>query len=91
MRLELPEIYWHGNRERIMSIDFGEKFECISAGADLAGGVYLRLWEILLNPELKIQHLEDLAGTHERSVNIVRYSPCKKYIASGSDDSCVVV
>ena len=22
MRIEIPEIYWHGNKERIMSIDF---------------------------------------------------------------------
>lgn len=22
MRIEVPEIYWHGNKERIMSIDF---------------------------------------------------------------------
>ena len=74
-----------------MSVDFGEALEMITAGADLAGGVYLRLWEVKCGLDLKIQHVEDLAGTHERSVNVVRFSPCKKFIASGSDDTCIVV
>ena len=25
MKLELPEIYWHGDKERIMSLDFSQK------------------------------------------------------------------
>lgn len=91
MRIELPEIFWHGNRERIMSLDFGSKLELVTAGADLAGGIYLRLWDLALVPELRISHLEDLAGTHERSVNVVRFSPCRNFIASGSDDACVVI
>lgn len=91
MKVELPEIFWHGNRERIMSIDFSSNFIMITGGADLAGGVYMRLWELLCTTEIKIQHLEDLAGTHERSVNVVRFSPCQKFIASGSDDTCIVV
>lgn len=91
MKLELPEIYWHGNRERIMSLDFNKNFELVTAGADLTGGVYLRLWEVSLSPVFKVMHLEDLAGTHERSVNVVRFSPCNRFIASGSDDTCIVV
>ena len=91
MKIELPEIFWLGNRERIMSIDFGENFELITGGANLSEGIFLRLWEISLTPTLKITHLDDLAGTHERSVNVVRFSLCKNFIASGSDDTCVVV
>lgn len=90
MKFDLPQIFWHGNRERIMSIDFGDKLELVTAGTDLASSMFLRLWQVQLGPEIKIDHLENL-GTHERSVNIVRYSPCKSMIASGSDDSCVII
>ena len=35
MRLETPEIYWHGNKERIMSIDFHPfNGSFVSAGSD---------------------------------------------------------
>ena len=90
MKFQLPQIFWHGNRERIMSVDFGPDLQLISAGTDLYSSVYLRLWQVRLSPELKVDHIEDLAGTHERGVNIVRYSPCHSFIASGSDDACVL-
>ncbi len=35
MKLETPEIYWHGNQERIMSIDFNPFDDTIvTAGSD---------------------------------------------------------
>lgn len=90
MKFDLPQIFWHGNRERIMSIDFGAKLELVTAGTDLASSMFLRLWQVQIWPDLKIDHIEDL-GTHERSVNIVRFSPCKQMIASGSDDTCIII
>jgi chromatin assembly factor 1 subunit B len=91
MKIELPEIFWHGDRERIMSLDFSPSSLLVTAGADLSTNIYIRLWQVSFSPEFRIQHMDDLAGTHERSVNVVRFSPCRGLIASGSDDCCVVI
>lgn len=44
MRIEIPEIYWHGDQERIMSVDFfpfasslacfGHKIVFVTGGTD---------------------------------------------------------
>lgn len=93
MRVELPEIYWHGDRERIMSLDFiAADSLLVTGGADVHSGIYMRLWKVgYTDNNLTIEHVDDLAGTHERAVNIVRVSPSAEYIASGSDDCCVVI
>lgn len=94
MRVILPEIFWHGNRERIMSLDFQNSPtpQLATCGADLILGTYIRIWQInLASAEFIPQHIEDLAGTHERCVNVIKFSPDGKYLASGSDDGCVVI
>jgi len=94
MKLELQEIYWHGDRERIMSLDFLKQSVplLVTAGAEMSTSAYIRLWQLTFeNSQLVAKHLEDLAGTHERSVNVVRVSPAGDCIASGADDACIVI
>jgi chromatin assembly factor 1 subunit B len=32
-----------------------------------------------------------VSSNHEKTVNVVRFSPSGEYIASGADDSCVII
>lgn len=90
MKLDVPGIYWHGNCERIMSIDSSKAEPSIvaTAGADTQDSCYLRVWNLAGG---LVVHLEDLTGTHERAVNVVRFSPDSHWLASGGDDSVVVL
>lgn len=92
MRIEIPQIFWHGNRERIMSLDFHPSGLLATCGADLINQNWIRIWEVQVrNTNLVPVHIDDLAGTHERAVNVVKFSPDGKMLASGGDDCCIVV
>ena len=44
MKLEIPEIFWHGNRERIMSIDFYPNSDyLVTAGPEDEEHLYLKV------------------------------------------------
>ena len=63
MRIEIPEIYWHGNKERIMSIDFfpfsssltyfQNKIVFVTGGTDSESQAFIKVkilsqqWEII--------------------------------------------
>eukprot|EP00359_Climacostomum_virens_P007953 CAMPEP_0204913460 /NCGR_PEP_ID=MMETSP1397-20131031/11319_1 /ASSEMBLY_ACC=CAM_ASM_000891 /TAXON_ID=49980 /ORGANISM="Climacostomum Climacostomum virens, Strain Stock W-24" /LENGTH=376 /DNA_ID=CAMNT_0052084695 /DNA_START=680 /DNA_END=1810 /DNA_ORIENTATION=- len=73
-----------------MSIDASkaEPNIVVTAGADTQDSCYIRVWNLAGG---NVVHLEDLAGTHERAVNVVRFSPDGKLLASGGDDAVVVL
>jgi chromatin assembly factor 1 subunit B len=92
MRVEIPQIFWHGNRERIMSLDLHSSGLLATCGADLINQNWIRVWDLQMkNNNLVPVHIDDLAGTHERAVNVVKFSPDSNFIASGGDDCCIVV
>ena len=147
MRIEIPQIFWHGNRDRIMSIDFYPNSNLlITSGAESENKMFVKLWRIeevtldeLANPALSIgqnqqnlssiqspfddnqngnfssnnqnynllQTLTDpentsnsrikpifeceLNGAHISTVNVCRFSPNGKYLATGSDDNTVII
>ena len=77
-----------------MAIDFRTHATPLLAtcGADLEEQTWIRLWELRVEGENVVpSHVDDLAGTHERTVNVVRFSPNGKWLASGGDDGVVVV
>ena len=150
MRIEIPQIFWHGNRDRIMSIDFYPNTNLlITSGAESENKMFVKLWRIdqvtidtslapnlptllplQLNPQSPfddnqnnqnsttnqnnqnnnnnlLQTLTDpentsnsrikpvfeceLNGAHISTVNICRFSPNGKYLATGSDDNTVII
>ena len=47
MRIEIPQIFWHGNRDRIMSIDFYPNTNfLVTSGAESENKMYVKLWRI---------------------------------------------
>ena len=150
MRIEIPQIFWHGNRDRIMSIDFYPNSNyLVTCGAEIEEKSYVKLWEIIIKNQINISSssninnnnninnipsqqnnsnnninqnnlinqniiqtdiynlinsnktentlyvhpvfLYDLIGAHTATVNICRFSPNGMYLATGSDDSSIVI
>ena len=152
MRIEIPQIFWHGNRDRIRSIDFYPNSNyLVTSGAESENKMYVKLWrieEVLIdntnlnlsqtpenpqatsnNPQNKNPNQEEqkdnpalnnflnninnfqtltdpennsnyrikpvfeceLNGAHISTVNICRFSPNGKYLATGSDDNTVII
>ena len=106
MRIESPNIGWHGLKDRILSIDFHPfSNELASAGSDDKKFLEeeregtegcIKIWEITLdgrplNPDNK--NLRILYGLSEadKNTNVVRYSPNGAFLASGSDDKCITI
>ena len=146
MRIEIPQIFWHGNRDRIMTIDFYPNTNLlITSGAESENKMFVKLWRIeevtidtslsqntlpqlpaqqqglqspfddnqngtntpnnqnnnnfqtLTDPEntsnvrIKPVFECELNGAHISTVNICRFSPNGKYLATGSDDNTAVI
>ena len=72
MRIEIPQIFWHGNRDRIMSIDFYPNTNfLVTSGAESENKMYVKLWrieEILIdNPNISQQ--QDKANPQINQIN----------------------
>ena len=147
MRIEIPQIFWHGNRDRIMSIDFYPNSNyLVTSGAESENKMFVKLWRIeqilIDNSNLNTQQLQqnpqngqntnqngednanpnqnnnnvnnnnfqtltdpennsnirikpefeyELNGAHISTVNICRFSPNGKYLATGSDDNTIII
>ena len=147
MRIEIPQIFWHGNRDRIMSIDFYPNTNLlITSGAESENKMFVKLWRIeqvtidtsIPQPQTPIQIPQsgpqspfdenqnsnsanlaanlnnnllqtltdpentsnsrikpifecELNGAHISTVNVCRFSPNGKYLATGSDDNSVII
>ena len=126
MKVEIPEIFWHGDRDRIMSIDFYPNTNfLVTCGAESEDKMYIKLWQIVyqnnknatnsqddsekglnsaskdkkystekqLLSEYQIipKFLHELSGAHTTTVNVVRFSPNGMYLATGGDDSAIVI
>ena len=145
MRIEIPQIFWHGNRDRIMSIDFYPNTNLlITSGAESENKMFVKLWRIeqvtidtsisqplsatqipLVSPQSPFEENQpttnmdtnltetllrtltdpentsntrikpvfecELNGAHISTVNVCRFSPNGKYLATGSDDNTVII
>eukprot|EP00743_Colponemidia_sp_Colp-15_P004241 GILK01004575.1.p1 GENE.GILK01004575.1~~GILK01004575.1.p1 ORF type:complete len:586 (+),score=111.10 GILK01004575.1:41-1759(+) len=89
MKVDTLEISWHGDRERVLSVDFhAPTSRFVTAGADND----IRMWRIELKDDGKhgVKHVADISG-HLKPVNVVRFSPNGLYLASGSDDGSIYI
>ncbi|CAH1799444.1 unnamed protein product [Owenia fusiformis] len=91
MKLVTPEISWHG-RDPIYSIDFqylkGNMRRMATCGTDKN----IMMWNIVEDKEGKPtpEFLATLTR-HNRAVNVVRFSPDGELLASGGDDSYIML
>ncbi|XP_011499835.1 PREDICTED: chromatin assembly factor 1 subunit B [Ceratosolen solmsi marchali] len=97
MKCTIPEISWH-NRGPVLSVDIqvgtckspaGESFwRLASGGADS----HVLIWHVTLNEagEAIVSCVADLER-HQRTVNVVRFSPSGEILASGDDESAIIL
>ncbi|KAG7197476.1 hypothetical protein KM043_013324 [Ampulex compressa] len=94
---DLEEISWH-NRDPVLSIDIqagvcktpkGETFwRLATGGADS----HVLIWHLTTNENgaAAVKCVADLER-HQKAVNVVRFSPSKEILASGDDESAIVL
>jgi len=91
MKCKIPEIAYH-NKDPVLSVDFqpGSSSPCrlASGGAD----THVVIWTTVVDDEGKVDLdcLCDLTR-HQRAVNIVRWSPDGSLLASGDDESVIIL
>jgi len=91
MKCVIPEIAYH-NRDPVLSVDFqhteGLPVRLATAGSD----THVVIWSVTNSPEgsVELDCLSDLTR-HQRAVNIVRWSPDGSLLASGDDESVIIV
>ncbi|XP_066926950.1 chromatin assembly factor 1 subunit B-like [Clytia hemisphaerica] len=90
MKLITPEISWH-QKEPIFSVDFcPETWKLASCGADFT----IKVWQVKEKQDgddsIGIEFLSNL-DRHGKPVNVVRFSPNGKVLASAGDDGAIVL
>lgn len=92
MKCVIPEISYH-NRDPVLSVDFqrplpGQPTRLATAGSD----THVVIWGVKQEQEDKVELncLCDLTR-HQRAVNIVRWSPDGQLLASGDDESIIII
>merc|ERR1719466_755337 len=92
MKCVIPEIAYH-NRDPVLSVDFqpllaGQPARLATAGSD----THVVIWRVKREEDEKVELecLSDLTR-HQRAVNIVRWSPDGSLLASGDDESVIIV
>ncbi|CAN9497673.1 unnamed protein product [Ophioblennius macclurei] len=92
MKVVTCEIAWH-NKEPVYSLDFqhssdGRFHRLATAGVDTT----VRLWRVDTGPDGKavVEFLSNLVR-HTKAVNVVRFSPDGQLLASGGDDSVILL
>lgn len=92
MRCTIPEISWH-NRDPVLSIDIQTQtdepfYRLASGGTDS----HVLIWHVTPNEDgtTSIEFASDLVR-HQKAVNAVRFSPCGSFLASGDDESAIII
>ncbi|CAG4934486.1 unnamed protein product [Parnassius apollo] len=93
MKFSIPEISWH-NRDPVLSVDFQPKREANDPLRLATGGTdsHVLIWYIAITDtgSVDLEVAADLTR-HQKAVNVVRWSPDGKLLASGDDESIIFV
>lgn len=93
MKCTIPEISWH-NRDPVLSIDIQKQlpdepfYRLASGGTDS----HVLIWHIKSDDDgiTTVDFASDLVR-HQKAVNAVRFSPCGTFLASGDDESAIII
>ncbi|KAK4881254.1 hypothetical protein RN001_004573 [Aquatica leii] len=91
MKCTIPEISWH-NRDPVLSVDIqpvqNDCYKLATGGTDC----HVLIWNLKIceNGSVDLHVVSDLSR-HQRSVNVVRWSPFGTYLASGDDDANIII
>ncbi|XP_067010569.2 chromatin assembly factor 1 subunit B [Anabrus simplex] len=94
MKCTIPEISWH-NRDPVLSIDIQPikpdndgPYRLASGGTDS----HVVIWHVLIKSDgvATVDFAADLQR-HQRAVNVVRFSPSGEFLASGDDESAIII
>uniref|UniRef100_A0A224XQF3 Putative chromatin assembly complex 1 subunit b/cac2 n=1 Tax=Panstrongylus lignarius TaxID=156445 RepID=A0A224XQF3_9HEMI len=93
MKCIIPEISWH-NRDPVLSVDVQRKKDTESFYRLASGGIdaHVLIWHMTQqeNGALRLDCVCDLAR-HQKSVNVVKFSPSGEFLASGDDESYIII
>ncbi|ESO05786.1 hypothetical protein HELRODRAFT_77575 [Helobdella robusta] len=91
MKFFTPEISWHG-RDPLYSVDLQPIDGNIQRLATCGMDINIMIWKVDLNSNdlARISYLSTLSR-HSKTVNVVRFSPDGKLLASGGDDSLIML
>ncbi|KAK9884754.1 hypothetical protein WA026_007603 [Henosepilachna vigintioctopunctata] len=91
MKCTIPEISWH-NREPVLSVDIHPDFTSFYRLATGGGDCHILIWQIFIEDDgtVKQEVISDLKR-HQKSVNVVRWSPSGLYLASADDDANIII
>lgn len=94
MKCTIPEISWH-NKEPVLSVDIQQIDQADAKFYRLASGGsdnHVLIWQLKIqeNGAAAIELLSDLTR-HQRSVNVVRWSPNGQFLASADDDANIII
>ncbi|XP_015590249.1 chromatin assembly factor 1 subunit B [Cephus cinctus] len=97
MKCTIPEISWH-NRDPVLSIDVqpgtinSEKNEISWRVATGGADSHILIWHVKINEvgAAVVTFIADL-DRHQRAVNVVRFSPSGEILASGDDESAIIL
>ncbi|XP_059485428.1 chromatin assembly factor 1 subunit B [Neocloeon triangulifer] len=95
MKVTTPEISWH-NKEPVHSVDIQKKVvkttetETVYRIATGGGDCHVVIWHAYVGEEVRIEFASDL-NRHQKTVNVVKFSPSGEYLASGDDDGSIII
>ncbi|XP_014289907.1 chromatin assembly factor 1 subunit B [Halyomorpha halys] len=93
MKCIIPEISWH-NRDPVLSIDIQVRKEGENLYRLATGGTdsHVLIWHMLPQNDgsFKLECVCDLTR-HQKAVNAVKFSPSGEFLASGDDESAIII
>lgn len=82
MKIEIPQIFWHGNNDRVMSIDFYPHTNyLVTCGAESEDKMWVKLWDLTQYtppaqtvPEPQVSTASDLQPQNQDKIPIIQNS-----------------